>query len=933
MLFTDRRSAPILPVMTNSNTCQRVFLGWDRPLIDSACQWLLNNANSDSHIDLSHLNILSTVGRAARHLIEQLTAHAEQQGLGLSPPNIISISGLYENLLPDRRIVNQLDSEMIFFSIIKSSTVEELKSLFPNLKSDSTERTLFEKARFLSSTYQEFTKNGDSALDSIDKLLASALIPNEERWLALKSIFERYQNSLRELALLDTQSALLELESDKTRQQQTHLLLLACHDLTPILKRTIKAGYKDLSALIFAPEAEESGFDEIGCLKPKYWEKRPTDFDASSIKIVKSSKDQAYQLFSCLASYQQKIPPSQITIGSLEPGMDRLIETVANRYDIPVHLPEKKVLAASAPALALTNSLKFAISKKFSDLSTLVSLSCVSSLLPFGAKSLEIINKYREGHLQPLITGSLPAAKEQVLETIEAVLKLLEPLFKKKLSIEAWVDACNLFLNRLFGDKKIFGSALCEAINSLKAYQSKQEVNADLFLYVLTSFLEKSPDTEEASETNQISDYKLHADCIDVVGWLELALDNAAYTFIVSFNEGFVPAAESQSAFLPNQVRTMIALEDNSYRLARDTFLLETFLSSKKNLVIFAARNSLENTPLLPSRLALRGHAEMLAKNILQFFSTNPESIQDEQAIISGSGQGFKSIYKNNLLPRKRENLVSTEQAASAIISVTSISDYLLCPYSFYLRHVLKLRSANPDSRELSALQFGILIHDIISTFSTSALANETCPDKIESYLLALLKNRFEHTYGSHPFAEALIQYHQLISRLKKFAQWQAAWRTEGWIVDKVELDFEEPGYLIKTDSGNAYLRGRIDRIDFNPSTSEYAVIDFKSAELGTLPDKALSKSKGWTDLQLPIYLFYASDVLKLQNVKTAILPISASQEMLTIKWSNWDDSEIESAWQTLTTALKAIINQEFWPPKIAPQNAYDFESIYRAQL
>ena len=906
--------------MSNSSCCQRIFLGWDRPFLDSACKWLLSKADRSTHLDLSHISLLSTVGRAARHLIEKLVAQSEKEKIGLSPPNIVSISGLYETLLPNRSLVTKLDSELIFFSILKSYDLSKLEALFPNIKNFSAELKLFEKARFLSSTYQEFTKNGDSALDSIQTLLKSSLIPNEERWLALFDIFSLYQDKLVEFNFIDTQSALKLLES-KSAPENSSIVLLACHDLTPILKRTISSGYASISSLIFAPESEENGFDEIGCIRAEYWSKRESKFDASSVKTVKSSKDQVYQLFDSLNQIEENILASQITIGALEPGLDRLLEISGSNLGLPVHLPNKTSLSCCEAAQLLTKSLQFKLSKKFSDLSSLLTLSSITNKLATKDKSLILVNNYREGNLQPHVSDLLPSADSDLVALLKSLEELLAPLSVQKGSLSAWIEASCTFLTSIYQNEIDANTeSLIAKIKSLNAHRSEEILDAGLFHYLISSMLEENAAIEDISDNPS----KFQGDSIDVVGWLELALDSAPYTFILSFNEGFVPANAGQSSFLPNQAKTLIGLEDNNYRLARDTYVLETLLASKKRLKIFAAKNSLEASPLLPSRLTLKGKAQQQASTIISYFSQNSDSkIED----FASSGPGFKSAYAQNLLPVK-QSLPSPLK-----VSVTALGDYLNCPYLFYLKHILKLESAKPDARELSALQFGSLIHDIIATFGNSALSAETSADKIENYLLSLLQSRFEILYGKHPFAEVLVQYHQLVSRLKNFAVWQAGWRSEGWQIYKVELPFADPGYAIKTDSGPALLKGRIDRIDFNPKTSEYAVLDFKSGDSAATPSSAFSKTKGWLDVQLPAYLFYASEILELQNVKLALLPISASTEALTPKWADWDDSHFELAWEAIIQSLSGIINQEFWPPKITSDSAWDFESIYRAHL
>jgi ATP-dependent helicase/DNAse subunit B len=168
---------------------------------------------------------------------------------------------------------------------------------------------------------------------------------------------------------------------------------------------------------------------------------------------------------------------------------------------------------------------------------------------------------------------------------------------------------------------------------------------------------------------------------------------------------------------------------------------------------------------------------------------------------------------------------------------------------------------------------------------------------------------------------------------LCNFAKWQADWCSQGWKIWRVEAAFSEPGFQINMDSGAIVLKGRIDRIDFNTQTAEYVILDFKSGDSSASASTAFSKSNGWLDLQLPVYFFYASEVLKLKDPKLAIVPISASSEIIATSFAKWDESMLTTARESMMIALKGIVAQEFWPPKINSDQAFELSSIYRTVL
>jgi hypothetical protein len=81
-------------------------------------------------------------------------------------------------------------------------------------------------------------------------------------------------------------------------------------------------------------------------------------------------------------------------------------------------------------------------------------------------------------------------------------------------------------------------------------------------------------------------------------------------------------------------------------------------------------------------------------------------------------------------------------------------------------------------------------------------------------------------------------------------------------------------GVPFDVDGTPFFLHGRIDRIDHNPSTGEWAVLDYKTGAFVDPPEKAHRKSGGrddqknqgrdhpWIDLQLPLYRRLLSGIL-----------------------------------------------------------------------
>jgi hypothetical protein len=108
---------------------------------------------------------------------------------------------------------------------------------------------------------------------------------------------------------------------------------------------------------------------------------------------------------------------------------------------------------------------------------------------------------------------------------------------------------------------------------------------------------------------------------IELLGWLELPLDDAPALIVTSLNEGFVPQSVNTDLFLPNALRAELGLLDNQRRLARDAYALRVLLHSRQELRLIVGRRTREGDPLAPSRLLFATDGETAARRAHRFFA------------------------------------------------------------------------------------------------------------------------------------------------------------------------------------------------------------------------------------------------------------------------------------------------------------------------
>jgi hypothetical protein len=191
----------------------------------------------------------------------------------------------------------------------------------------------------------------------------------------------------------------------------------------------------------------------------------------------------------------------------------------------------------------------------------------------------------------------------------------------------------------------------------------------------------------------------------------------------------------------------------------------------------------------------------------------------------------------------------------------------------------------------------------------------------VEAELDRLLLGAARETFGRRPLPAVQVQVHQLGARLRAFARWQARWVSEGWRIVGVEKQ-ALPGVPFVVDGVPILLRGKIDRIDHNPRTGEWAVFDYKTGDGGEEPEavhrRGRGKEKAWVDLQLPLYRVLLPGILAEDG--TPVVPESARRDLrlgylllpksldkVGAAMADWSEAQLEEAEEVARGAVRIL--------------------------
>jgi hypothetical protein len=226
----------------------------------------------------------------------------------------------------------------------------------------------------------------------------------------------------------------------------------------------------------------------------------------------------------------------------------------------------------------------------------------------------------------------------------------------------------------------------------------------------------------------------------------------------------------------------------------------------------------------------------------------------------------------------------------------------------------------------MDGMSFGSLAHEVLEGFGDSEEAGSADAGVVMKRLGRLLDQAVREAFGQGPVPAVRVQIEQLRTRLRRFSQWQAGWVRDGWKTVSVEVQ-PDSGVPFEVDGEVVLLRGKIDRIDHNPVTGEWAIFDYKTGDAGTDPEKAHRKGRGankeWVDLQLPLYRHLLPGVLgkdrapvvpegARDGVKLGYILLPRNLDKVGPAFANWSGPDLAEAEETARRVVRELRSNEF---------------------
>lgn len=905
---------------------QTVFLGFDRPALQAATSYLAARFGRGQAISMRGVTIVTPTARAARRLQTLLADFADRQHLAFVAPHVVSVSQVPELLYTARLPFASLFTQQLAWARALRQDASIRQVLVPAADRAVpawSERQWLDAGATIWRMYRELAAEGFSFKDVADIANHWPDWPDADRWRQLSALQAAYWRLIRELGLWDQQSARLLAVQKRECHTKQQLILIGTTDINRTLRAMLQQVKDQVTVLIHAPEAWRDRFDEFGVVRPAAWEHVAIDLQDTDWTVADNPESQAESAVDWLAGVASQYTMEQVAVGCADARLVPYLQRQLATRGIESRWGGGRAVSETAPCLLLRSIRNWLASGRREDFAQLARHPDMVDWLLGQRVSpiwLSELDKYHELHLSSeygtwledrrLTLKHLPAAFRQID-------RLLKPLRQKPQPLAAWMEPLRGVLQDVYRqalldrtdpiDKDVIHS--CQQIVSqfdglaCVPRTVTGTMAAGEAIDILLSGLESTRVT--TGETAQQ---------MEILGWLELPLDDSLVLVVCGVHEGTVPQAVTSDQFLPNPLRQRLGIDDTAARYARDAYALSTLLSGQRHVHFVVGRTTAEGDPLRPSRLLLAAEGDDLVKRWARFLTprlttwSDNSGPQPESSTASRSGMSAFDIARPN-------ELVEVPQ----VLSVSAFKTYLQCPFRFYLKHVLRLQEASDARRDMSAWLFGEVVHEVLDDFGRQGPIDSIDPHEISEYCVGSLKRTAAARFGEHALPAVQIQLVQIERMLSAFAVAQASRAQQGWRIRLVE---QQATCSLSVDGEPMQITGRIDRIDQHEESGEWTILDYKTSREAKDPGPTHRGKDGtWHDLQLPLYR-HLSATLGIRDTELGYFAVPTNNPCRVTVLA-WEEEQFQAADQKIHDVIRAIRRREFWPPK---EPTYDDE-------
>ncbi len=903
---------------------ERVFLGWDTPLIDSLKDWLL--AERDL---LPETLVVVPTSNSGRRLRSALSA----EGGGVLSPHVMPPSRLFEV----DGAASRTQQLWAWVRVVQSIAPEDFPNLLPNHAASA-----LKSFRAAMAVARQILTLRDSLADA-DKGFQEALAcsPEKDRWLELCKLETRMLDVLKSWRLSDTVRAKRDRSNSPVLPVGVSRIVVAgVPDPTLLALNALQAHLASgvpVTVLIHAPEGKKNAFDVWGVPCSETWNRQMIPFPEwkARLHVVDSASEAASRTVNLFSDHETRSEAAALALcdTSFAPALDRAFADAG----WPLYDPEgKPAMDSGVCRLLKCCSELLRDVRPFDAARELVRVPGAEMFLPPKTSrkwAATLLDSLHHEHLPETLDDARYLASEAEQKIIDSIANKLDEVQSGNITpiVRTWLVT---WLNET--DKDLAQNsepALAEVVDAVEQMENRgEEVSAQEAMEMLTESLGGVRLSAEKGD-----------EVLDMEGWLEVSYDAAPHLILAGMHEGCVPDGAVDDVFVPDSLKKELGLRDAAGRCDRDAFLLSAALQCRKNngrVDAVVARFNDAGEARKPSRLLMRYQDDELARVVRHLFAE-----QDSSESITGAWTRDWVLH----LPEVENGYLNDPPRS---LSPSAIKDYMACPLRFYLKRVVGMQTYESEKREMDAMDFGNLCHGVLEVFGNDpSIRDSVDVEAIEKYLSDALDQRIEKIYGKKINLPLMVQVESARERLRAFAARQAVERADGWRI--METEFQVGGDGVPWQFEKHPIRMIVDRIDFNEDSKKWRVWDYKTTgkaktaeeqhlkpwretenrpRLGEFypPSRKGGSERRWADVQLPFYAAFVREHFNtgdLPEVGYINLPRAVSDVQFAI-WRKFDETTLQHALLWAKAAIKAIMAGDYRQAAVYPAGERDWDDF-----
>lgn len=848
-------------------------------------------------------------------------------------------------------VASAWEQTLAWSAALKASEPEQVRRLVPIPPAEDAVTAWADLGNLLRRLHTELAAETLSFEDVLSRAQTDV---DRRRWQWLGDLHRRYLATLQEAGLSDLNELALQLSGtnrssesnqDASASPSLCVVLVGVTDLSPLLQRLLDRTGLPVYPLVACPEGDLSGFDRWGNVVPDHWASHHVPLDESQLVPASDVEDQVRAVTEVLCDFGERHRIDQVAVGVTDESQVQPLETYGRLLGVPTYRYLGYTLRETAVGRLLNLVVAWLQRRSWRTLASLVRHGDVfrwlDRQLP-GQAWLPALDQFMADSFPhqldaplPELSGDAPVAA-RVRDLVHG---WLSPLQEGRRPIGEWSRVLREVLAMLYpalgrtreedaasndlaaGDDSTANvSRTASAVTVLDEWLRAAET--------LTDRLDPPVDGPEAIEMLAVRSFDARVpqpvalDALRIFGWLDLVLEDAPALVVCGLNHPFVPEPVTSDPFLPVDLRRELHQLGNDRRYARDVHALHQMLAMRKDIRFIVGTHAADGSPTPPSRLIAACDAASTSRRMVHLLTHKRPAVE---VVATNPAMAQSSVDPSIYQPPPPEPLQTIP-----VLSVTSFSAYLKCPYRFYLRHVLNLRPLDDAALELAANQFGDLIHNTLEDYGKSDAKHLTDPGEIREALIERLRQRARLHYGDQPSMTVQLQVRQAEQRLEFVADAQAKRMAEGWRIFAAEKSVDEKTRDrdtgqpkqptgITVDGHFVGLRGRFDRIDFNERTNQWAILDYKTHRYP--PEKKHRKTidgrPQWVDLQLPLYRRVVPDLgipADPDEVQLGYFNIAEKASDTKVNVANFSAEELSEADELIAWCIRQILAGRFAP-------------------